>query len=89
MDFNDTPEEAQFRKEAFDWLKDNAPLKEGPKDSWRASSEEEGLKEVKVWQNKLRDGGWACLHWPKVYGCLLYTSPSPRDGLLSRMPSSA
>ena len=26
----------------------------------------------------------AC-HW----NCLLYTSPSPRDGLLSRMPSSA
>ena len=31
--------------------------------------------------------------WP-IYGeyywtCLLYTSPSPRDGLLSRMPSSA
>ena len=24
-----------------------------------------------------------------AYGCLLYTSPSPRDGLLSRMPSSA
>ena len=24
-----------------------------------------------------------------VIGCLLYTSPSPRDGLLSRMPSSA
>ena len=28
-----------------------------------------------------------CSGW---YGaCLLYTSPSPRDGLLSRMPSSA
>ena len=26
--------------------------------------------------------GWSC-------HCLLYTSPSPRDGLLSRMPSSA
>ena len=30
---------------------------------------------------------------PKLFcgfnGCLLYTSPSPRDGLLSRMPSSA
>ena len=25
----------------------------------------------------------------QVYTCLLYTSPSPRDGLLSRMPSSA
>ena len=24
-----------------------------------------------------------------VHVCLLYTSPSPRDGLLSRMPSSA
>ena len=26
---------------------------------------------------------------PKYKSCLLYTSPSPRDGLLSRMPSSA
>ena len=26
---------------------------------------------------------------PLTLGCLLYTSPSPRDGLLSRMPSSA
>ena len=25
----------------------------------------------------------------QTYVCLLYTSPSPRDGLLSRMPSSA
>ena len=24
-----------------------------------------------------------------VYGCLLYTSPSPRDRSVSRMPSSA
>ena len=26
---------------------------------------------------------------PDVYICLLYTSPSPRDGNVSRMPSSA
>ena len=26
---------------------------------------------------------------PTLKACLLYTSPSPRDGLLSRMPSSA
>src|SRR5664279_6281979 len=26
---------------------------------------------------------------PRARVCLLYTSPSPRDGLLSRMPSSA
>ena len=30
-------------------------------------------------------------YYPSDMGmaCLLYTSPSPRDGLLSRMPSSA
>ena len=27
--------------------------------------------------------------YSKAKNCLLYTSPSPRDGLLSRMPSSA
>ena len=26
---------------------------------------------------------------PRSYACLLYTSPSPRDATLSRMPSSA
>ena len=31
-------------------------------------------------------GDVACDHYHR---CLLYTSPSPRDGLLSRMPSSA
>ena len=29
------------------------------------------------------------LYISQLKGCLLYTSPSPRDGLLSRMPSSA
>ena len=29
------------------------------------------------------------LAFAQHYNCLLYTSPSPRDGLLSRMPSSA
>ena len=28
-------------------------------------------------------------HYAQLQHCLLYTSPSPRDGLLSRMPSSA
>ena len=28
-------------------------------------------------------------HYKNIITCLLYTSPSPRDGLLSRMPSSA
>ena len=32
---------------------------------------------------------WAQTAYKWSYDCLLYTSPSPRDGLLSRMPSSA
>ena len=31
----------------------------------------------------------SCLTAAILFLCLLYTSPSPRDGLLSRMPSSA
>ena len=31
----------------------------------------------------------SCTLLVDTYDCLLYTSPSPRDGLLSRMPSSA
>src|SRR5680860_1661071 len=37
---------------------------------------------IQVAQRYLPGGNW-------VWTCLLYTSPSPRDGLLSRMPSSA
>ena len=40
---------------------------------------------------KLREYGYIVYEERRqgVKGCLLYTSPSPRDGLLSRMPSSA
>ena len=31
----------------------------------------------------------AAINSTPAKNCLLYTSPSPRDGLLSRMPSSA
>ena len=42
--------------------------------------------EVKFGGGKvIRDG----MGQSQVRSCLLYTSPSPRDGLLSRMPSSA
>ena len=34
-------------------------------------------------------GNWTGVDVDVCRACLLYTSPSPRDGLLSRMPSSA
>ena len=33
--------------------------------------------------------GFTLRNYQELFSCLLYTSPSPRDGLLSRMPSSA
>ena len=39
--------------------------------------------------NHLHIPGYSQLVNKPTRGCLLYTSPSPRDGLLSRMPSSA
>ena len=49
---------------------------------------------IPVGSNKIPKIKWAdCQINPwtveRVESCLLYTSPSPRDGLLSRMPSSA
>ena len=42
---------------------------------------------VSIWHNFVSD---FLSHKPEeILNCLLYTSPSPRDGLLSRMPSSA
>ena len=41
--------------------------------------------------NPIKDYQIKFEHWMTIKsdGCLLYTSPSPRDATLSRMPSSA
>ena len=49
-------------------------------------------KEMGFSEYEKEDYGQTLAVWgvgPGCYICLLYTSPSPRDGLLSRMPSSA
>ena len=49
----------------------------------------EGRRAVKSEAAKVLVGAGAGGVDKHSYACLLYTSPSPRDGLLSRMPSSA
>ena len=44
-----------------------------------------GLGPIPAVKMALNNAGWKI----EDIDCLLYTSPSPRDGLLSRMPSSA
>ena len=53
-------------------------------DTLKSQAEEKVRVEVDRQKDKLKD-----VFKDKVDTCLLYTSPSPRDGLLSRMPSSA
>ena len=61
MDFNDTPEEAQFRKEAANWLADNVPTD----DAFRALAP---LEQAKIWQKRKYDAGWACIGWAPDFG---------------------
>ncbi len=63
MDFNDTPEEAEFRTEVRTWLDENAPK------NWQKRMQTEGMQNVcKEWQRTKFDAGWACLSWPEEYG---------------------
>ena len=63
---------------------------------WEAANAQVGVATANLYPQITINGSWGKSNTvgSKVFGsqsnfCLLYTSPSPRDGLLSRMPSSA
>ena len=65
MDFNDSPEQAIFRKEVRAWLSANA----SPIDSTvQRRGLEDRLDEAKAWYKKVAGAGYACLNWPVEYG---------------------
>lgn len=73
MNFDDTPQEAEFRAVARAWLDENAPwdLEPDLKKSGFAGvnvGNRDPLKLSKAWQKKKAEAGWACLHWPTEYG---------------------
>ncbi len=73
MNFNDTPQEADFRAEARGWIQANAPkhlhdLLTSTGLGQQALPGNEQLAAGKAWQLKKKEGGWACLHWPKEFG---------------------
>src|SRR5436189_6220358 len=73
MNFDDTPQEAEFRSTARTWIAANAP-KQYEAELSKSSlgrirlAKEEIVDVGKRWQKKKAEGGWACLHWPKEYG---------------------
>src|SRR5260221_14677169 len=67
MDFRDTPEEAAFRKEVRDWLEANLD-REQIQTQLSVGPPEERIDNLRAWQGKLHEGGWAGVSWPKEYG---------------------
>jgi len=72
VDFDDTPEEAAFRKDVREWLSVNAEPKSGAFETWqsRYSGRDgyEGLERAKEFQAMKAEAGFAALHWPVEWG---------------------
>ena len=66
MDFNDSAEEAAFRKEARTWLAEHAPAHEIPAGSKMTDVEE--ADRGRAWMRELYTGGWSGLTFPKELG---------------------
>ena len=68
MDLNDTPEQAEYRKEVRAWLdanKADAPILQG---EGALTDPDEILVAHRAWQGKLAEAGLAGATWPKEYG---------------------
>ena len=69
MKLSFSAEDEQFRSEVASWLEDN--LKgEFAKLKYRGGPGDEHTfpQERKIWEQKLAEGGWTCVGWPKEYG---------------------
>jgi alkylation response protein AidB-like acyl-CoA dehydrogenase len=65
VDFRDTPEEAEFRRELRGWLTANLPA------DWTERAPAAGRFDAetsRAWSKKLYDAGYVGLTWPKEYG---------------------
>jgi len=67
MDFSDTPQEAEFRKQARAFLEANATPK-SRSNLKKDESEADFIQRAKAWQRLKQENGWACLNWPREYG---------------------
>ena len=77
-------EESKFN---YLWLRDNCPTAHDKDSRHRMFDILNVSKNLNPTKYKVNDEGKLEIVWSE--GCLLYTSPSPRDCRLSRMPSSA
>ena len=61
MDFNDTPEEADYRAKARAWLEKNVA-------EHKAMNHADDMAAGKAWQRRKAEAGYAQITWPKEWG---------------------
>ena len=71
------------------WMDPDRPPAPGQMQLWLKTIRESAAELDEAPRQSLAELGVQIASIGLTNGCLLYTSPSPRDGLLSRMPSSA
>jgi len=70
MDFEYTPAQEAFRAQVREWLHNNLPTDlciDDPMDE-RIAPNREVFEKRRAWQQKLAEGEWVGLSWPKQYG---------------------
>ena len=68
MNFDDTDEDARFRREVAAWLEDHAELRTGVHDWSRNTMHPDYVRRCREWQHTLYEGGWGAITWPVEYG---------------------
>ena len=66
MDFDDSPQEADYRAKAKAWLEENAAEYKNPPPP--DLSERDNIVRAKEWQAKKAAGGYAAITWPTEFG---------------------
>ncbi len=66
MDFNDSPELAQFRQKVRTWLQQNATQRTD--NLYKGMEGDEVFHEAKAWYKKVAEAGFACITWPEEFG---------------------
>jgi alkylation response protein AidB-like acyl-CoA dehydrogenase len=68
MDFSFSQKEKAFAHEAREWLEANVPREWRKDHAWSRAEDSLWLEIARDWQNKLFEGGWAAIAWPRKHG---------------------
>jgi alkylation response protein AidB-like acyl-CoA dehydrogenase len=68
MNFDDSTEDAEFRREVSAWLEGHARVRTGVDDWSRNHEHPDYVRRCREWQCTLHEGGWAAITWPVAYG---------------------